>query len=61
MVKLPEKERKMDQGIEELAWVMARDWKEKGYRDRETCAADMVQIIEEEQDRFNHREAQEEY
>lgn len=51
----------MDRGIEELAWEMSKDWKEKGYKDRETCAADMVQIIEEEQDRFNHREAQEEY
>ena len=51
----------MDQGIEELAWEMARDQKEKGYRDRETCAADTVQIIEEEQDRFNHLEVQEEY
>ena len=29
VVKLPEKERKMDQGIEELAWEMARDWKKK--------------------------------
>ena len=51
----------MDQGIEELAWEMSKDWKEKGCKARETCAADMVQIIEEEQDRFNHREAQEEY
>ncbi|WP_288219203.1 hypothetical protein [uncultured Acidaminococcus sp.] len=61
MVKLQYKEETMDQGIEELAWEMSKDWKEKGYKDRETCAADMVQIIEEEQDRFNHREAQEEY
>ena len=60
-MKLPEKERKMDQGIEELAWEMARDGIEKCYRDRDSCAADMVQIIEEEQDRFNHLEAQEEY
>lgn len=50
-----------DPGIEELAWELAKDWQEKGYKDRESRAADWVQIIEEEQDRYEHTDAQEEY
>ncbi|MDO5598300.1 MULTISPECIES: hypothetical protein [Acidaminococcus] len=47
--------------MEQLAWDMAIDWEEKGYKDRESYAADLYQLIEEEQQRYEHMEAQEEY
>ncbi len=47
--------------MEQLAWDMASDWEEKGYKDRESYAADLYQLIEEEQQRYEHMEAQEEY
>ncbi len=53
--------------MEQLAWDMAIDWEEKGYKDRESYAADLYllffldQLIQEEQQRYEHMEAQEEY
>ncbi|WP_416181851.1 hypothetical protein [Acidaminococcus timonensis] len=55
------KERPLMNDMEQLAWDMAIDWEEKGYKDRESYAADLYQLIEEEQQRYEHMEAQEEY